>query len=554
MMTTAPTAIAAPSRGRWLIGLGIAGVAIGLALVAALVLGGRQTPEALRYVPADAVVVAELRLDLPGDQLQKVGNLLAHFPGFADQSTLAGKLDEAGDRLLGMLTNGRVGYTADLKPWISGPAFVAFRDAAPSPRLGLVPPGLLVATTNGVAGCYKLFTGRATSSESYRGLQIEVLADGRGACVVDDRHVLAGDVGSLKAGLDAHAEGRGIDATERYRAAREALGGEQLATLFVSAEAAARLEGLAGFSATPFLLGQGALPAWSIVGIRAEDNALVLDAVSAGLPESSAAPSLTSLSPSHPSQLTRHVPLDALVYAELQGAGTIALNGLTLLRAEPLLADGFVQLDELIEAFGGAEQLVGWVDDAAFVVLNDGGLDMVGDFVGGLLLQATDAATAEARVGAYRSLLGIAALGGQIDLRTSTLAGVEVTTVVVSDAMDGPATGPLEVSFAVRDRLVVIGTSEGFIERALGRDGDGPLAESRYYQDAKEWRLDRARGTFYLAVASAVHYLRLQQPSGRFDPDVLPYVSPIKAIYMTAIDGPGPPRARIVMTVSDPKE
>ncbi|HSL98184.1 MAG TPA: hypothetical protein VK831_06390, partial [Candidatus Deferrimicrobiaceae bacterium] len=102
-MTTAPTAIAAPSRGRWLIGLGIAGVAIGLALVAALVLGGRQTPEALRYVPADAVIVAELRLDLPGDQLQKVGNLLAHFPGFADQSTLAGKLDEAGDRLLGML-------------------------------------------------------------------------------------------------------------------------------------------------------------------------------------------------------------------------------------------------------------------------------------------------------------------------------------------------------------------------------------------------------------------------------------------------------------------
>src|SRR5689334_20022918 len=92
-----PPAVASTraSRTRWLIALGIVGVIVALTIAGALLLGGTSAPEALRYVPADAGLVAEIRMDLPGDQLQKVGNLLAHFPGFADQSTLPAKLDEA---------------------------------------------------------------------------------------------------------------------------------------------------------------------------------------------------------------------------------------------------------------------------------------------------------------------------------------------------------------------------------------------------------------------------------------------------------------------------
>ncbi|MCI0582460.1 MAG: hypothetical protein L0227_06115, partial [Chloroflexi bacterium] len=101
---SAPPAPVAPSGGsrvRWAIGLGVAGLAVVVAIGAYLLLAGQPTPEALRYIPGDAAMVIEIRPELPGDQLQKVGNLLSHFPGFDDQATLTDKIDEAVSRLVG---------------------------------------------------------------------------------------------------------------------------------------------------------------------------------------------------------------------------------------------------------------------------------------------------------------------------------------------------------------------------------------------------------------------------------------------------------------------
>src|SRR6185369_17758350 len=87
-----PVGAAAPAGGssrlRWVAGLGVAVLAIAIAVGAWLVLSKPSTPVALQYIPGNAAIVGELRMDLPGDQLQKVGNLLAHFPGFSDQSIL----------------------------------------------------------------------------------------------------------------------------------------------------------------------------------------------------------------------------------------------------------------------------------------------------------------------------------------------------------------------------------------------------------------------------------------------------------------------------------
>jgi len=122
--TPVRTAGGMAAKTRWLIGGGAAVGAIVAAVAAYLVLSARPVPEALTYVPGDSVVVAELRLDLPGDQLQHIGNLLAHFPGFKDQSTLPAKIDETLNRLVGAASNGSVDYQKNLKPWISGPTFV----------------------------------------------------------------------------------------------------------------------------------------------------------------------------------------------------------------------------------------------------------------------------------------------------------------------------------------------------------------------------------------------------------------------------------------------
>src|SRR5689334_7344397 len=154
-----------PNRTRWAIGLGVAGLAVAVAIGAFVVLGSRPAPEALKYIPADAAVVAEIRMDLPGDQLQKLGTFLAHFPGFLDQATLPDKIDESLSRLVGQASKG-VDYRTDLKPWLSGPAFVALW--APSGQATQPYRQLLSATTTGAIDCTKPFQGQSPTHESYR--------------------------------------------------------------------------------------------------------------------------------------------------------------------------------------------------------------------------------------------------------------------------------------------------------------------------------------------------------------------------------------------------
>ncbi|MEO7663613.1 MAG: hypothetical protein ABIV26_00685, partial [Candidatus Limnocylindrales bacterium] len=97
---TAATPAAPRSRARWLIGGGIAVAAVAALVLIVSFLGGRPLPEALRYIPADSALVVEIRPELPGDQRQHLGNFLAHFPGFADQSILGQKIDEALGRMI----------------------------------------------------------------------------------------------------------------------------------------------------------------------------------------------------------------------------------------------------------------------------------------------------------------------------------------------------------------------------------------------------------------------------------------------------------------------
>src|SRR5258708_554573 len=82
--------------------------------------GASRPAGVLGYVPADSVMYGELRLDLPGDQRQQVGQFLSKFPGFADQAALDTKLDEVLDRLVADGTESKQTFTKDIKPWFGG--------------------------------------------------------------------------------------------------------------------------------------------------------------------------------------------------------------------------------------------------------------------------------------------------------------------------------------------------------------------------------------------------------------------------------------------------
>jgi hypothetical protein len=552
------------NRTRWVIGLGVAGLAIVIAVGAFLLLGSRPTPEALRYVSSDAAMVAEVRLDLPGDQLQKVGNLLAHFPGFQDQSILRDKIDESLSRLLVEATDAEVDYRTDIKPWTNGPAFIAL-SAPPVGSTDTDSVPLLSATTNGAVDCAAALGG-AVSHETYRNLDLVIdTAEFGLACVVDGRQALLGEPASVRAALDAKADGTGMDKSERYRAARAALGGDQLATVFLNGADFAELipmpsvgdvpvPGLGGLGG----LAGGALPEWVMAGIRAEDDALVLDTVAAPLPAPTAGPSRLPLPATHPSVLAGMVPADTLLLVEDQGTGVTVQNLLATLRADPNLGPALGMLDGM----GGAGALVGWIEDAGVAVVGGPDTPSVG-----VLLLATDDAAAASRVTTLNNLLALAGIGGGIEIREATVAGVQVTTVVITDLgalippgtlPDGvapPAGGTVEFSIAAKGRAVLVGVGEGFMTGLLNVQPGSSLADQAGYKQATQRGLASSRTSVYAGVPAALDLLEGFLPAEirtQWESDILPYLEPLEAVSISISGDTAANRSRFVVTVKQP--
>ena len=100
-------------------------VALSAAGLFALV-GASNDAVVAAWSPSDAVAYVEVRGDLPGDQRQNLGAFLAHFPGFADQSTLQTKLDETLDKLISKASDGKQDWSKDIKPWFGGQVAMSF--------------------------------------------------------------------------------------------------------------------------------------------------------------------------------------------------------------------------------------------------------------------------------------------------------------------------------------------------------------------------------------------------------------------------------------------
>jgi hypothetical protein len=550
-------------RARWLVAGGVAVLAIAVTVGAFLLLGASPSPAALRYIPGNSALVAEVRLDLPGDQMQKAGNLLAHFPGFRDQSTLTEKLDEAFSRFVGAVTQGGVDYRTELKPWINGPIFVA---ASAEDLIGQSadPKSVIVsATTNGAVECETALETATVSHETYRGLDLVIASGGDLAgiaCVIDGRQAVIGQVERVKAALDAKSDGTGMDKSELYRVARAALSGDRLATIFV-AGAPLRDAGPAPSFAVPGMGALeslvGAVPDWTMIGLRAEDDALVVDSVTAPVPAPTSGPSLLALPPTHASVLTAMLPADTVLFIEDQGTGVTLQNLLATLRADPALGSALAMLDGL----GGANELVGWIDDAGIAIV--GGPDTP---AGGILLVARDEAAAADRVATLNNVLALIGLSGEgIEVRQTTINGVDVTTVVITDLSaiippgtlpDGvlpPATGPIEFSIAAKGRVLLLGVGEQFMTGILNVPAGASLADQVGFKHAVERGLPGSRATVYVAAPGALDLVERYLPAdvlAQWQSDALPYVDPLEALAISSTSDPAANRSRIVITVT----
>jgi hypothetical protein len=566
--STGPAA-SSGGRLRWIIALGVAALAIVVAIGAILVLGSRPTPEALKYIPGDAAVVAEVRMDLPGDQMQKLGNLLAHFPGFKDQSTLTAKIDEAFSRLVSASGTGGVDYMTDIKPWLSGPAFIGVRppgtaEAGKTPLNGVV----ISATTTGTVSCDAQFTkltGEKVSHEPYHNLDLALAGDA--ACVIDGHQALIGDAQSVRNAIDAHAGGTGIDRSDRYRAARAALQGDQLATVYLDSQTFSSLlptaSGTPGLEALTALA--GAVPEWSMTGVRAEDDALVLDTIAGPAPAPSAGatagPSLVALPAAHPSVIAPMAPADTILFVEDQGTGVSLQNLLTRLRAVPDLSAPLQMLDGV----GGGAELVGWIEDVGVAVSVQGTTPN-----GAVFLVAKDDAVAADRVRTISGFLALAGLGAQgLEIHDSTINGVAVTTVTITDlgqfvppgSLPGgeqiPTTGPISFSLAAFGRAVVLTTGEAAMTAVLNVKPGESLVDQARYKQAQTRALASSRFSLFVDVRAAAALGEALVPPdalAEWKSSIKPYVDPIESVLISGSTDGASGRSRFVITVTQPSQ
>lgn len=555
---TGPAIAVGGSRTRWLIGGGVAVTAVAALVFAAALVGARPLPDVLKYVPSDSAIVVELRPELPGDQRQKIGNFLANFPGFDDQAILDQKLDEAFDRIVRESSRGAVDYATQVKPLLAGPIALsvsagALRNLTPG---GTSPGFLFVATTDGNATCGSVF-GATTLGEAYRDAELRVVDGSRSvACALDGRYLLVGDADAIRDGLDARRDGKGVDGSSAYRTAREALDGDQLATVYANGTALRDLLLDAGnLLGQPFP--QAALAPWTVAGLRVVDDALVLDAYAPPVPVPSLPSGVPSVAPAAESRFAASLPSDTLGFVEIHGVGALAARGLAVLRADPAQAEALAPIEGALGMVGGVDNLVGWIEELGIAVLPSE--DAVG---GALLIRGTDADAAASRVTQVRNLLVLASTGTDMTVRDTDRDGVTITSVDLGDTstlFDGlgvPAGGVgdvrLQFAIAARDDLVVVGYGQGVVERILDVDPASSLRSTASYSRAVQLSGSTNDVQLYVAIDSTIALIERLVPSGEleaFNRDTKPYLAPFAATSWSSTTGATENHARFVLTV-----
>jgi hypothetical protein len=557
-----PGADAAPSpgrsRARWLIGGGIAVAAVAALVAAATLLGARPLPEVLGYLPADSAIVVELRPELPGDQRQHLGNFLAHFPGFDDQSILDLKIDESLDRIIGQSSGGSVDYATQVKPLLAGPMAFAVNSAGLGDLMtGELPTGLLlVATTDGKATCETVF-GSTTAGETHRDVELRTIDGLRSpvSCGVHGRFMLLGTADAIRAGLDARLDGKGVSGNATYRTAREALEGDQLATVFADGAA---LEDLivdaAGLVGQP--LAQSPIPAWTMAGLRVVDDAIVFDARSAAVAAPSLPPGVPSLAPATTSRFAANLPADTLGFVEIHGLGALTMRGLAVMRADPAQAEALGQIEAGMAMLGGIDNLVTWIEDLGVAVMPTA--DAVG---GALLIRGTDADAAAARVTQVRNLLVLAATGTDMTVHDADHGGVTVTTVDLGDlsTLLGGLGVPgdfgdvrLEFGMAARGDLVIVGFGSGVVEGILDVEAAQSLEQTATYSRSVQLAGDTNDVQIFMAIDSTLALVERLVPAaelGTYTTDVKPYTDHLAGAAVAATGATPSTNARFVFTV-----
>ncbi len=542
---------------RWAIAIIGVAVIVGITAVIVALASGRPSPSiAVGYMPTDTVTYGEYRLDLPGDQRTKMAGFLAKFPGFADQSTVQTKLYEVFDRIIGLASDNKQSYTANIEPWFGGQIAMGSGPVTQGDAGSVVgvPAGtpLFVVTVKDQAKAtdwLKSLAGDSLTQSEYNGTTIYSIAGDSGAMgatfafVVTDKVILLGTDSAVRAAFDSKGEGKLADDAE-FKAAFGTVSGDYVSFSYTEYRALLQsfvsMAGAGGGLNTTTVDDEllSMVPAWQASSFRFENDALVGD---------SAYPSIDIgfEAKNKKSSLVGHAPAGTIFYGESHDIGPALTALIERFRQMPDLREAFGQIDTAVGVVGGFDGLIGWWGDASVVVSKAAD----GSIGGGLLIQPTDGAAAQRTFDTLRSFLVLAGGGSGIELRDVDHGGTKITVIdlsgVAASSGELPPGVKAELAYAVTNDVVVIGYGEAFVTSVLDA-GPGPsLADDSRFTDLVKRAGEENIGLAFVdirAIRELVEPLvKEMAPADEwsfYEREIRPYLLPFDAIVSGArVDG-----------------
>jgi hypothetical protein len=512
-----PVVTGSASRWRLPVIALVAILAVGIGTVAgAFLIAGRGVglSPAAQYVPADAVMYLEARLDLPGTQRAQLRAILERFPGIEADEILGQALADTLDKALAD-ANASFDYSGDIAPWFDGQLALALLDYPMSADpmqmelpsmvalLGVRDPAAATALADELRGELEA-AGASFSSGKNGDTTIWTLDPGDPAlgampglgfayAVTDDQLLLASGSVEVATALDRR-NGIGSSLADRAEVGQLAghLSDERVGVMTVDgaamlAELRAQLEASQPAMAQVLAGSLDNVPGFSISSISFENDAVRFDSVSS-VPDGPLAPANAERA------FAAQVPADAIFFADADGLGAGLEQGITAMKATlavgPAAAEQLAQLEQFEAALGAPlEQFVSWAGGGAMVAGWDGEEPYVG-----LVLEATDADAARQRLNQLRALVELAAAdpSAHFTVATESVGDTEVTTIKADLSSAGLSGMPLAViEWAIDGDRVLLGVGDRFVRRLLDLDPADSLAQSDRFQAA----VDRLGGT-----------------------------------------------------------
>jgi hypothetical protein len=549
--TFGASAAPAASRGgrglRWAIALvGVGLVAAVSVAVVSLVGGKPATSIAMGYMPRDEMTYSEFRLDLPGDQRQKLASFMKPIPGFDDSSQFDTKLNELFDRLVALATSDQQTWTADIAPWFGGQVATGASVPTSADAASAQSGALFVATVKdrakAIAWIERAAKDATFDRSTYGDADLLIAGASKGAYAigVNDKVVIAGSTTAVKAAIDTNGKSEWT-ANDDVEAALATVDKDYVMVGVTRVKAMA--DAFVGLMAkqSPGALDKTQiddtilpmLPAWFANSGRFENDAFVTTSVGP-------AGKIGYDTANHVDGVVSHIPAATLLVASEHDAGPTLNALLAKFRPLPEAKDFFAQFDGAISLLGGFDAVAGWWGDTALVVskLDDGTIG------GGLVVKPRDAAAADRL---FTTLSGFVQLGGAsagVTSRSVDHNGTKVTVLDLSQATLGGTPLPpgykAEIAWAANADIAVVGYGESFVNAVLDAGPGHALADDARFKGL----LDRA-GPENIALTfvdiKAVRALLepLAQASApadawtQYTKYIQPYLQPIDALIST---------------------